>query len=63
MTLYDSILLKGEKRGEIRGEKRGQQKTLLIVRKLKNGEQPKAIAAELDVDINFVLTIKDELGR
>jgi len=54
MTLYDSILLKGKAEGK--------QLTLQIAKKLKHGEHPENIAKELDVDINFVMTIKKELN-
>ena len=66
MTLYDSILLKGRQEGRREGHQEGlqegQQKTFLIVKRLKKGDSPSVIAKELDVELDFVMAIKKELG-
>ena len=63
MTLYDSILKKGEDKGIQKGIQKGHENTLRIIQLLKEGWSPEEVAKELDVDVSFVKQIWDSLNN
>ena len=62
MTLYDSILKKGEQKGRQEGRQEGFHYTLEIIEMLKNNVTPVKISAKLNVDIEFIQKLKEKLG-
>jgi len=75
MTLYDSILKKGEEKGiqegiqkgiqkgKIVGKQEGMQSTLKIFQLLQEGQSPEFIAQKLSINLDFVLEIKQLLTK
>ncbi len=71
MTLYDSILKKGEDKGRQEGRQEGRregrqeerQNTLSIIQLLKKGVSPEDVAKKLNVEVSFVEQIWDTLNN
>jgi len=74
MTLYDSIIKKGEEKGmqkgmqkgiqkgmqkgKIIGKQEGMESTIEIFQLLKDGQSPQAIADKLSIPMEFIIKVK-----